>query len=238
MKIYRFFYLLCLSLAITDSYAMGLRSFVALPVEKGGIVVRLTVDYSQSGDTTSFISSAAYGLSAKQTLLLGIPYRLSPSGDNRQGDLSALYRHIIWQDDTFSGTTRLGILAGAIIPTEQDREVAFQAGFVWTTFEDRHEIDVDLLYQSGLSDRLDSGRYDISWQYRLSPAEHQDWGLNTELNTVLELNGRWLETQATRSQVTLGLQWIHPQWVIEGGIYKALNDQNELGYLLSTRFHF
>ena len=136
------------------------------------------------------------------------------------------------------GTDRLGILAGLIVPTENDRDAAVQAGFVFTHFKNRNEIDVDILYQSGIDNRLDSGRYDLSWQYRLSPVDRPDWGFASELNTVVELNGRWNEGNSVSHQLTLGLQWIHPKVVIEGGMVNDLNNANETRFILSTRFHF
>jgi hypothetical protein len=217
---------------------MGLRSLVALPVEKGGAVIRLTFERANDAATETLITNATYGFTANQTLLLGAPYRLSPSGNNRQGDVSVLYRHIVWQQDMLSGTDRLGLLGGVIVPTENDRDAAIQAGFVFTHFKNSHEIDLDALYQSGTANRPDSGRYDISWQYRLSPVEHPDWGISTELNTVLELNGRWNEGNTVTQQFTAGLQWIHKKIVIDGGVVKDLNNAYETRYLISTRFHF
>ena len=217
---------------------MGLRSFVALPVEKEGTVIRLAFEHAKDADTNTLTTSAAYGISNKQTLLLGMPYQLSPAGGNRQGDLSVLYRHIVWQEDSLSGTNRLGFLGGAIIPTDDERDGAAQAGFVFTHFKNRHEIDVDALYQAGSNNRSDSGRYDISWQYRLSPTERSDWGINPELNSVLELNGRWTEGNKTVHQVTVGLQHIHQKWVIDGGVAKDVINGNDLRYILSMRFHF
>lgn len=229
----------CLCLGIAESsYSMGLRSFVALPVEKDGSVIRLALEHSTDSDINILRSSMAYGFNTRQTLLLGVPYRLSPSGGNRQGDVSVLYRHITWQKDTFSGTDRFGLLGGAIVPTEKDREEAFQGGFVFTHFKNRHEIDIDSLYQAGIKSRKDSGRYDVSWQYRLLPTERSTWGIPQEINSVLEINGRWLEGNELTHQITTGLQWIHQKVVLEGGITKDINNENETRYLLSTRFHF
>lgn len=223
---------------VAPVHGMGLRSFVALPVEKEGAVVRFAYEHSHDVDTDVLSANVAYGLSANQTLLLGLPYRLSPGGTDQQGDLSILYRHILWQQDRQSGTSRFGLLGGAIIPTESDRDGAVQAGFVFTHFQDRNEIDVDALYQAGIEDRPASGRYDVSWQYRLSPTNRPDWGIPPELNSVLELNGRWQENGRTVHQITAGLQWVHQQWVIEGGIVQDLNATKDWHYLLSTRFHF
>lgn len=227
----------CLT-GIYPAHGMGLRSFVALPVEKNGAVIRFAFEHANEPNTDVLSTSAAYGLNAGQTLLLGVPYRLSPSGADQQGDLSLLYRHIVWQKNRLSGTSRLGLLGGAITPAGSDRNAAIQTGFVFTHFKGRHEIDVDALYQAGIENRPDSGRYDISWQYRLSPAEFPDWGIPSGLNSVLELNGRWDTVSGSVQQVTTGLQWVHRKWVIEGGITQDLNVTKDLSYLLSTRFHF
>jgi hypothetical protein len=226
---------LCFS---NEVFAMGLRSFVALPVEKGGSVVRLQLERTQDSDTDTFISNVAYGFTGKQTLFLGLPYRLSPSGGNRQGDVSLLYRTITWQQDQRSGTDRLGFLGGIVLATEKERDNALQAGFVYTHVNNRHEIDIDTLYQSGMANRFDTGRYDLSWQYRLTPIEYPEWGVKHQINSVLELNGRWREGMTITQQLTVGLQWIHQKWVFEGGVVKELNNADEMRYLISTRFHF
>lgn len=145
------YFLIFLMLLMTTSlYSMGLRSFVALPVEEDGTVVRFLYENTKDANTDTLSTSLAYGLSSNQTLLLGMPYRLSPSGTDRQGDVSVLYRHIVWQKDSFSGTKRLGLLGGVIVPTDNERDAAVQAGFVYTYFKDKNELDVDILYQEGL----------------------------------------------------------------------------------------
>jgi hypothetical protein len=40
---------------------MGLRSFVALPVGRGGTVIRLKFEHAQDADTDSLTTSADYG---------------------------------------------------------------------------------------------------------------------------------------------------------------------------------
>lgn len=217
---------------------MGLRSLVALPVDKGGSVVRFTLESTDDANTDYLITNAAYGLSADQTLLFGLPYRIEPAGSDRTGDLSVLYRHIVWREDNWDGTNRLGLLIGALLPSQTESDSAAQAGLVFTHFKNRNEIDSDLVYRFGNDDRLDSARYDISWQYRLHPVKRPAWGLAPELNSVLELNGRWLEDEDVVHQVTVGLQWIHPRLVLEGGVVRDISNGSESRVLLSTRFHF
>jgi hypothetical protein len=219
--------------------AMGLRSFVALPVEKGGTVMRFQLLSNNDTKTDTFISNMAYGINHRQTLLLGLPYRLSPSGSNRTGDLSALYRYIAWQDDQVNSTQRLGLLGGVVLPTDNKRHAACQAGAVYTYYAGRNEWDLDYLYQAGNGNRVDRARYDISWQHRLSPTVYPEWGTpDAEWDSVLELNGRWQQGVGTTRQITIGLQRITQQWVLEAGLIKDLNKAKDNSLLLSMRFHF
>ena len=222
----------------TSIWAMGLRSFVALPLEKGGTVLRLFAERNVDTDTDVLTTSVAYGISGKQTLLFGLPYRLSPGGSDRTGDLNVLYRHIVWQVDNRDGTSRLGLLGGAVLPTESKRDGGLQVGAVATFYRRRYEWDLDFLWVKGLNDAADSARYDVSWQYRITPAVYPKWGIASEWDGVLELNGRWTEGNETIHQVTAGLQWIHRRWVLEGGIVRDLNDPKDARIVLSTRIHF
>ena len=217
---------------------MGLRSFVALPVDKGGKVVRAQYQRNTSTGTEFLVANVAYGLSGKQTLLFGMPYRLSPGGTDRAGDVSALYRHIVLQDDSTEGTRRLGLLGGIIMPTESNRDASIQAGVVATFYRGRTEWDLDALWIEGLDDATNRARYDIAWQYRLSPAVYPEWGIGHEWHIDLELGGRWEEGNTMVHQATIGLQSIHRQWVFEGGVVQDLNGPDETQFILSTRFHF
>ena len=217
---------------------MGLRSLVALPVDKGGSVFRFSLQSAEEAEVDSLIINTAYGISADQTLLLGLPYRIEPAGEDRTGDLSVLYRHIVSRKDYLEGTDRLGLLLGALLPSQSENDSAVQAGLVFTHFKNRNEIDGDLVYRFGNGERRDSARYDLSWQYRLGPARRPDWGLAPELNSVLELNGRWQEDEDVVHQATVGLQWIHPRLVLEGGIVRDISNGDETLVLLSTRLHF
>lgn len=218
--------------------AMGIRSFVALPLEKGGTVLRFLGVRNIDKDIDTISTNVAYGLSGNQTLFLGLPYRLSPAGNNRRGDLSLLYRHTTWQVDTQEGTSRFALLGGAVLPTESERDGAVQAGAVATFFRQRYEWDLDVLWQQGLDKRPDTGRYDIAWQYRLSPESYPEWGIVSEWDIDIELGGRWLEGNTLVHQATLGLQFINKRWVAEAAVIQDLNGPEDTRLLLSTRFHF
>lgn len=204
-------YLLGLLMAslVMDTGAMGIRSFVALPLEEGGTVLRLFGERNQDEDLNTLTTNLAYGVSARQTLFFGVPYRLSSGEGDRLGDVSGLYRYTAWQVDNLQGTSRLGLLGGALVPTDSDRDPAVQAGAVATFFRQRYEWDLDALWIEGLDDRKDRARYDIAWQYRLTPAEHPDWGIGSEWDLDLELGGRWERGDDMVHQATVGLQSIH-----------------------------
>lgn len=229
---------LVLIVLTNDASAMGIRSFVALPIEAGGTVVRFVDEHNGDTSANSLTSNLAYGFSAKQTLFLGVPYRLSSGDGDRLGDLSLLYRHIVWQDDTMQGTSRLGLLGGAILPTDSARDGSLSLGAVATFYRQRHEWDLDALWIEGLDDAPDRARYDVAWQYRLSPAEHAEWGIGSEWDLDLELGGRWEQGREMVHQATVGLQSIHKRWVLEGALVQDLNGPNDTRYILSARFHF
>ncbi|RLA04125.1 MAG: hypothetical protein DRQ45_01525 [Gammaproteobacteria bacterium] len=229
---------LLIAVSAISANAMGIRSFVALPLEKGGTVVRLFGERNQDQDVNVLTTNLAYGITAKQTLFLGLPYRLSPDGGDRLGDVSALYRYTTWQADTMQGTSRLGLLGGVVVPTDSDRDVRLQAGAVATFYRQRHEWDLDALWIEGLGDARDRARYDIAWQYRLTPAEYPEWGIGSEWDLDLELGGRWERGNDMVHQATIGLQSIHKRWVLEGAVVKDLNGPGDTRFILSTRVHF
>jgi len=91
-----------LVLFISPVWALPLRSFVALPVAQGDAIFRFIAmhnEKSKQQNTDVLAVEAAYGISSKHMVMLGMPYRLSPSGANQTGDVSALYRYTIFQKD-------------------------------------------------------------------------------------------------------------------------------------------
>jgi len=232
----RILYIL-LMLLCGNTWAMGLRSFVALPLEQRGIVLRAQNIDNLSNNTNIAVANVAYGITGQQTLLFGLPYRLSPSGSDRSGDLSVLYRQTIWQQDKPDGTNRMGLLFGGIIPTTSKRDGGEQLGFVATFYQGRREVDFDGVWAQGFGRSPSRALYDISYQYRLAPAEYPESGLGSEWDIVFEYNGRWLEKNDLLHQVTMGLQWIHPTWVIESGIIQTMNSSHDTQIIISTRLH-
>lgn len=218
---------------------MGLRSFVALPINQGGVVTRLVIDEVPTTNNDRLTTNAAYGIDGTQAVFLAVPYRLSSGSGDRLGDVSLLYRKNFWQDIDSADSSRVGFLIGGVVPTDSDRDPLASIGLVATRIDDRHEWDADILWQQGIDDALNTLRYDLSWQYRVYPHEYPEWGLSSVVNTVIEFAGRGVEGETVVQQITSGFQWVvTPRWVLEGGVTKDLNGPHDTNYLISTRFHF
>lgn len=218
------------------SNAMALRSFVAMPLEKNGMLVRMIAEENIDSDVTVLMTNFAYGLSAKQTLFIGLPYKFDDPSSGIQ-NTNFLYRHLIAQSYQGGNVRRFGFLAGAILPKEDQSENRVQAGIVSTVAYRRHQWDMDALWVDGLGEVNDSARFDISWQYRLVPAKRSAWEQSNEWNSIIELGGRWNEISGTTYQYTIGVQWLSRRWVLEGGTVIDINKPEQQRYLLGFRVH-
>ena len=228
---------ICAALSRTG-WSMGLRSFVALPVEKGEQSAQASARAHPRRASRDGHREHGLGLERHANAALRRAVSPPPGGDARWGDVSALYRYVVRQVDGPRRTSRLAVLGGAVVATDGEHDTALQAGAVATFHRGRYSWDLDILYQAGRGSRPDGARYDISWQYRVTPAEYPDWGLASEWDVVLELNGRYVEERSTIHQATAGLQWVHRRWVLEGGITKDLSGPRDTTALLSIRWHY
>ncbi len=220
------------------AYAGGLRSLVALPLEPGGIIVRLQGIGSSSPDNISVAGTLLYGLTTRQTLILSVPYRDLETGDDGFGYVTGLYRRTVYQHDEPNATRRIAVIGGVRVPTDGDLDPQISAGLVTTIYKRRSEWDLDLVWMHGLGRSGNNARYDVSWQYRLTPAEYPEWGIPTEWQSVVELGGRYAEGSEMVHQLTVGALWVHPSWVLETGIIQDLNGPNATSFLLGIRKHF
>jgi hypothetical protein len=105
-------------------------------------------------------------------------------------------------------------------------------------YRQRSEWDFDVVWMEGLGRSGDNARYDVSWQYRLTPSEYPQWGIPTEWQSVVELGGRYAEGSEMLHQLTVGALWVHPRWVLETGIIQNLNGPGVTSFLLGIRAHF
>lgn len=222
----------------TSAFALGIRTFVAVPVAEGDWVFRALNINNFDARSNQMAFSGVYGFTNKHTIFITQPIRIHPRGANRTGDLSLLYRYTAYQSDRENGTLRLGLLGGGLIATSSNSDGGIQAGTVLTYFHNRSQIDTDVLYKLGLGISPDTARYDISWQYRIYPAKYDDDGdLKYSWNTVLEYNGRWAQSSNLVHQLTAGLQWVSSQLILEAGVVQDLNALHHTSLITSIRLH-
>lgn len=220
------------------AHAGGLRSLVALPLEPGGIIARLQVVDSFSPDNILISGTLLYGLTTRQTLILNVPYRNLEHADDGFGYVTGLYRGTVYQHDEPNATRRIAVIGGIRVPTDGNLDTQISAGMVATMYKQRSEWDIDLVWMQGLGRGGNNARYDVSWQYRLSPPNYPEWGIPTEWQSVVELGGRYAEGSETVHQFTVGALWIHPSWVLEAGLIQDLNGAGVTSFLLGVRKHF
>ena len=218
--------------------AGGLRSLVALPLEPGGVVTRLQVVGSSRPDNITVAGTVLYGLTTHQTLIFNVPYRNLETGDDGFGYVTGLYRRTVYQHDEPNATRRIAVIGGLRAPTDSDLDPQISAGLVTTIYKRRSEWDIDLVWMQGLGRGGNNARYDVSWQYRLTPSEYPEWGIPSEWQSVIELGGRYAEGSEMVHQLTVGALWVHPSWVLEAGVIQDLNGPNVTSFLLGIRKHF
>ena len=220
------------------AHAGGLRSLVALPLVPGGIVTRLQVMGSIRPDNRLLSATVLYGLTTHQTLIFSVPDRSLELGDDGFGYVTGLYRRTVYQHDEPNATRRIAVIGGLRVPTDSNLDPQISAGFVTTIYKRRSEWDIDLVWMEGLGRSGNNGRYDVSWQYRLTPSEYPEWGIPTEWQSVLELGGRYSEGAEMVHQLTVGALWVHPSWVLEAGVIQDLSGPDVTSFLLGIRKHF
>jgi hypothetical protein len=216
--------------------ATGVRSFVALPVEDGGVVVRALGGFQDDRALTTLGLSGAYGITAKDTLLVGLPLRSLAAGPDMHGPTSVLYRRTLWQRDAPEGTSRFASLVGLTVPVEGGQASQIQVGGVYTYYRDRTQWDVDAIWRPERSGMPASGRYDIAWDFRLSPAEYPDWAPVGEWHLIAELNGRYVEGIGTDNRLLAAGRYTRRSWLLEFGVDHGIGGGG-WGALLGFRRH-
>lgn len=230
------------------AYALPIRSMTADPVAKHQLVLRAINTYNgrlsmYPGQMVKdhIMDAAMWGISDKDTLFFMNGTILSDLRmmQHRDQEYTALYRRIIIQNDKDDSTTRLGVLFGPSYMKEPPEKMGGAVGGVFIYFSGRNEVDADIMYNKRESGVPDMGLYDISWQYRLMPAEFAAEGFARNwFNGVLEYNGRWMETVGLLHQITFGLQWVQPAFVMEVGGIKDINGRHGMGAVFGITARF
>jgi hypothetical protein len=216
--------------------ATGVRSFIALPVEQGGQVLRVLAERDDGRDLSSFNLNAAYGITSGDTLLFGLPLRWVDGGQGRDGPVSLLYRRTLWRRDQPSGTTRFASLIGVAIPVEGGGSSQVPIGAVFTHYRGRTQWDVDALWLPARGASAARGRYDIAWDYRIAPAVYPDWGQVGEWHLIAELSGRYQAGVGTRNRLLAAGRYVRRAWLLEFGVDREVGGGG-WGAVLGFRMH-
>ena len=123
--------------------AGGLRSLVALPLEPGGVVTRLQVVGSFSPDNMLVTGTVLYGLTPRQTLIIGVPYRKLELGDDGFGYVTGFYRGTVYQHDRPNATRRIAVIGGIRVPTDSDLDPQIAAMRARATMEQNNLVGID-----------------------------------------------------------------------------------------------
>ncbi len=217
--------------------ALAIRSFVAMPIEQGGIVFRAQDFINTKTDMNNVVGDIGYGIANKHAIFLRYPEMINAVSGMPTQDVSLLYRYTFLQKDNTNTTFRIALLSGGFVPTNSGSDGGLKGGFVTSYFKGRNEFDGDVLYDGAFGSAKNYGNYDLSWQYRIYPAKYSEWGLGSSVNTVLEYTGQWMEKANMAHQATLGLQWVMPQLILEGGLIKDLNQSYANIVFIGLRVH-
>ncbi|MBD3610609.1 MAG: hypothetical protein HUJ30_08675, partial [Gammaproteobacteria bacterium] len=115
---------------VGQSHAMGIRSFVAMPIDKGGSMLRM--QYIDAGNMTTLMTNYAYGLTGTQTLIVGLPYQLSPQVNKGRGDINLLYRYIGWHKSDTEKMVMAALLAVVLISEQSDNSPKFVGAITYS----------------------------------------------------------------------------------------------------------
>lgn len=224
-------------------------------------------DDDRSARTTSFTTMLDYGLTGTQSLSLRLPTIFRRiNGDARHGrfhedgvgDLTAIWKHRVWQHDTGPiETRRLSVFAGAEFPTGNEDLTSGSVdpiiGVVYTQVQGRHGFNADLSWKfttgsadsvAGVGESLaDLLRVNTSYLYRLAPSEY---GAGTQASWygVVELNGSYETNGDVEVVLSPGLLYEARTWAGEIGVQIPLfrdvdhRLEHEWAFIVGVRFLF
>ena len=222
--------------------AAGLSTDVALTPPLNGTILRVQFRYSRLFDESTSLGrevhrsaqpiTLAYGATEKLALIGTLPiiYRKIEFGsgatmsDTGVGDIPLRAKYRFYQDDKPGKTTRWAVIGGLEIPTFDG---AFSSesfdpivGTVWTHQERDWWIDWDVIYKINTGGGIDGDDElfgNIAYSHRLVGGESDatgPWGLYA----LAELNARYITDGSVQLFGTPGLQFITPNFILEGGI--------------------
>lgn len=217
---------------------------VALTPRKGGAIFRLQYRYTdadgagmiQHVNSSNVIGTFVYGITERLAMFLTLPYanrqvdRVVPrmgrveQAHDGLADITFKLKYRFWQKDLGVGDTLRWAALGGLNIRSGDGDFSSDSydpiiGTVFSARMGRMIFDTDLVYQmnTGRGEfRHDTLRYDVSAAYRLVVGETRN--TTYELDTVIELNGRYVADGTHELYLSPGLQFITEQWALEASI--------------------
>lgn len=197
-----------------------------------------------------------YGVTDVVTVIVGVPLVNLEADDPDMSefgvaDIRAMAKIRLHRNDFGPvRTSRFDLLAGVELPSADDPFTSDSVdpllGGVYSLVIDRHAFHVDALWRfstAGGPRGDDSLFYNLSYVYRLAPAEYGE-GANTSLYGVIELNGR-ADTNGDQELVLApGLAHVTSRWAaginVNIPVYRDIDNRFErlIGFGLTFRMRF
>lgn len=217
---------------------------VALTPRKGGAIFRLQYRYTDADgagmirhvNSSNVIGTFVYGITERLAMFLTVPYanrqvdrvvpRLGRVEQAHHGlaDITFKLKYRFWQKDLGPGDTIRWAALGGLNIRSGDGDFSSDSydpiiGTVFSVRMGRVLFDTDLVYQMNTGRgkfRHDTLRYDVAAAYRLVVGETRN--TTYELDTVVELNGRYAADGTHQLYLSPGLQFITERWALEASV--------------------
>ncbi len=222
-----------------------INSNVALQPSRGGLIIRQQFRYAEAEQSTSMgnmdielassITTLAYGISDKVTLIVDMPFILfrrienkttgSDDTDSGVADLRLLTKVRLYRNDFGpTDTTRLDLIGGFKFPTGSDKFSSDSTdpiiGSVISHIQGRHALNADALWNfntNGGDQGDDMLKYDMAYIYRLTPSTYAS-SKPIALFGSMELNGLYETNSDHEIFLSPGLQYVTTRWIAEATV--------------------
>jgi hypothetical protein len=215
---YKFIFCLTILLIPASSWALAIRSFLTVPVAKGGYSAQMRYSFSRFSDGPLSLNVNVvapffdYGITNRVALITLFPIVISDfnappggpvSSSNEVGlaDIPLLMKVDVFKKHWPARNMGVSLISGLEIPSGDNpftsNSIDFPLGVVFTVQGTGNEVDLDFIYQintvgNGI-DHGDSINYDISYSRRLLPWTLPESGESPlVLQLALEINGNWV----------------------------------------------
>lgn len=190
----------------------SLPSWAQIETANGGVTsprspelkTRVMLMRAQNGNRTTAEVVGTWGLDPKNELRAIVPYVFTDQLGTSQsgiGDLYVRYKHSLAQTDGVMSSNRFAVLVDATMPTGDSDNPGLPpraqlgmgtpeigAGLVYSIVRNRHRASAEVGYLQPLGNGFaGTGRLNVAYWYRLTPAEFPEDDLPVEVRGVVEI---------------------------------------------------